>query len=41
MKRGLIGTLIFGLVFAPVGYFVAFYLGKPILDDARASAARV
>lgn len=37
MKRGILGTLIFGLIFAPIGYFVAFYFGKPILDDARAS----
>lgn len=37
MKRGLFGSLIFGLLFAPIGFVVAFYFGKPILDDAKAS----
>ncbi len=34
---GPIGGLIFGLVLAVIGYFVAFTFGKPILDNAKAS----
>ena len=33
----MIQKLIFGLLFAVIGYCVAFFLGKPILDDARKS----
>ena len=36
-QSGPIGGLIFGLLFAVIGYFVAFTFGKPILDDAKAS----
>lgn len=38
MNKNPIGSLIFGLLFAVVGYFVAFHFGKPILDNAKASA---
>lgn len=36
-QSGLIGGLIFGLLFTVIGYFVAFWFGKPILDNAKAS----
>lgn len=36
-QAGPIGGLIFGLLFAVIGYFVAFTFGKPILDNAKAS----
>jgi len=36
-QSGPIGGLICGLLFAVIGYFVAFTFGKPILDDAKAS----
>lgn len=32
-----IGALIFGGLFAVIGYFVAFHFGKSILDNAKAS----
>lgn len=39
MKNSFLGAMIGGPVFLLIGYFVAFHVGKPILDDARASAA--
>ena len=36
-QSGPIGGLICGLLFAVIGYFVAFTFGKPILDNAKAS----
>ncbi len=39
MNKNPLTSLIFGLLFAVVGYFVAFHFGKPILDNARASTA--
>lgn len=36
-NNSLIGTLIAGLIFLIAGYFVAFYFGKPILNNAKAS----
>ena len=36
--RNTFGGIIIGLVLALIGYFVAFHCGKPILDEARASA---
>lgn len=35
--RKTIGALMFGVLFAVVGYFVAFHFGKSILDNAKAS----
>ena len=32
------GSLIFGAIFMAIGYVVAVYFGKPILDNAKASA---
>lgn len=37
MNNNPLASLFFGLLFAVVGYFVAFHFGKPILDNARAS----
>ncbi len=34
MKNGLLGTLIGGVVFVAVGYFAAFYAGKPLIENA-------
>ncbi len=34
---GPLGGVVFGAIFAIIGYVVAFYFGKPILDDAKAS----
>lgn len=36
-KSSLVGMLILGAVFAGAGYFVTFRIGKPMLDDAKAS----
>jgi len=37
MHKGILSGLIFGPIFALIGYFVAFHAGKPILDNARRS----
>ncbi|MBI1249087.1 DUF3592 domain-containing protein [bacterium] len=36
-KLGPVGGLFFGLLFTVIGYVIAFYVGKPILDNANAS----
>lgn len=36
-QAGPVSSLVFGLLFAVVGYFVAFTFGKPMLDNAKAS----
>ena len=37
-RSGPIGTFIFSIVFCAVGYYVAFKIGKPMLETAKASA---
>ena len=37
-RLGPLGTLLLGLLCVAVGYFVAFHLGRPILEEAQASA---
>lgn len=36
-RSGPLGTFIIGIVFIVTGYFVAFYFGKPELEEAKAS----
>lgn len=36
-QSGSLSGLFFGLLFAVIGFFVAFFFGKPILDNAKAS----
>ncbi len=36
-RGGLAAVFVFGAIFATTGYLVAFHLGKPMLDEARAS----